>query len=190
MKNCQQLIFESLMTSDPKRLLIRKSAQVMLLRYGFARTSMDDIAREAGMSRPALYLVFKNKEDIFRDIVKSIADECILATTAASDLKLSKPERLYAMIKASFLDVLEMVMAAPHGAELLDLKSGLASDILIDWRKRNITQLAKVVGGKSANADATILLDAIDGLKSRTTNFSEIREGVKRAIALVIRSQS
>jgi AcrR family transcriptional regulator len=178
------------MAIDPKRLLIRKSAQAMLLRYGFTRTSMDDIAREAGMSRPALYLVFKNKEEIYRDIVQSIADECMGAATAALAVQSDKPERLYAMIKASFLDVLEMVISAPHGAELLDLKSGLALDILTDWRKRNLVLLAKAIGGKSATSDATILLDAIDGLKSRTTEIAEIRSGVKRVIALVLRDQS
>jgi AcrR family transcriptional regulator len=178
------------MTIDPKRLLIRKGAQSMMLRYGFARTSMDDIAREAGMSRPALYLVFKNKEEIYRDIVQSIADECIIAATAALAVKSSKSECLYAMIKAGFLDVLAMVMSAPHGAELLDLKSGLALDILIDWRKRNLALLAKAIGGKSAKSDAAILLDAIDGLKSRTTKITEIRIGVKRVIALVLRDRS
>jgi hypothetical protein len=82
------------------------------------------------------------------------------------------------------------VISAPHGAELLDLKSGLALDILTDWRKRNLVLLAKAIGGKSATSDATILLDAIDGLKSRTTEIAEIRSGVKRVIALVLRDQS
>jgi AcrR family transcriptional regulator len=175
------------MTSDPKRLLIRKNAQMLMLRYGFARTSMDDIARECGMSRPALYLVFKNKEDIYRDLVQAIADDCIIAASAALKCKLNKPELLYAMIKASFLDVFEMVLATPHGGELLDLKLGLAADILIDWRNRNTNLLAKAIGGKSASSDAVILLDAIDGLKSRTSDFLEICAGVKRIIALVIR---
>jgi AcrR family transcriptional regulator len=175
------------MTSDPRRILIRKAAQTVMLRYGFARTSMDDIARESSLSRPALYLVFKNKEEIYRDLVKSIADDCVLATTAALELKHSKPQRLYAMIKASCLDVLEMVFAAPHGVELLDLKSGLAADILIDWREQNLSLLAKAIGGKSARSDATILLDAIDGLKARTSDMAEIRLGVKRVIALVVR---
>ena len=37
----------------------------VFLAYGFARTTMDDIARAADMSRPALYLLFKNKTDIY-----------------------------------------------------------------------------------------------------------------------------
>ena len=36
--------------------------------YGYRRTAMDDIARGAGMSRTALYLHYRNKEDIFRSL--------------------------------------------------------------------------------------------------------------------------
>ena len=34
-------------------------------RYGYRRTSLGDIADEAGLSRPALYHYFRNKEDVF-----------------------------------------------------------------------------------------------------------------------------
>ncbi|TJV53886.1 MAG: helix-turn-helix transcriptional regulator, partial [Mesorhizobium sp.] len=54
--------------TDPKRARILDSAMKVFLAYGFARTTMDDIARAADMSRPALYLQFKNKTDIYRAI--------------------------------------------------------------------------------------------------------------------------
>ncbi|TIY03824.1 MAG: helix-turn-helix transcriptional regulator, partial [Mesorhizobium sp.] len=54
--------------TDPKRARILEGALKVFLAYGFARTTMDDIARAADMSRPALYLQFKNKTDIYRAI--------------------------------------------------------------------------------------------------------------------------
>jgi AcrR family transcriptional regulator len=44
---------------------IIEAATSVFLRYGFRRTTMGDIAEAAGISRPALYLRFCNKEKVF-----------------------------------------------------------------------------------------------------------------------------
>src|SRR3546814_1937855 len=45
------------------------AAADQFIRYGFARTTMGDIARAADMSRPALYLLFPGKEELFEAAV-------------------------------------------------------------------------------------------------------------------------
>lgn len=49
------------------RLLI--SAASLFARWGFDKTSMDDIAREAGVSKGGVYLEFPNKEALFKAVV-------------------------------------------------------------------------------------------------------------------------
>jgi TetR/AcrR family acrAB operon transcriptional repressor len=44
--------------------ILNSSAQ-LIARYGFDKTTMEDIAREAGVSKGALYLHFKSKDDLF-----------------------------------------------------------------------------------------------------------------------------
>jgi AcrR family transcriptional regulator len=44
--------------SDDKRTRILAAARSVFLRYGFKRVNMNDIADAAGVSRPALYLLF------------------------------------------------------------------------------------------------------------------------------------
>src|SRR5262245_65781694 len=51
---------------------IHHAAFILFCRYGFKRTSMEDIAAEAGLSRAALYLQFRNKEDIFCDLAREL----------------------------------------------------------------------------------------------------------------------
>lgn len=51
------------------------SARAVFLRYGFARTTMDDLARAAGMSRPALYLLFAGKEEVFAATIDDLWQE-------------------------------------------------------------------------------------------------------------------
>ena len=55
-----------------KRDQIIVAATAVFLRYGHARTTMNDVAEEARISRPALYLVFPRKEDIFAAVTERL----------------------------------------------------------------------------------------------------------------------
>ncbi|MBT4088230.1 MAG: TetR/AcrR family transcriptional regulator [Deltaproteobacteria bacterium] len=48
---------------------ISAAALTVFMRHGYKKATMNDIAIEAGISRPAIYLVFKNKQDIFKAVV-------------------------------------------------------------------------------------------------------------------------
>lgn len=59
---------------ERKEERIIEAAIDIFLRYGYARTTMGDIAQGARISRPALYLVFPRKEDIFAAVIRRIGD--------------------------------------------------------------------------------------------------------------------
>lgn len=64
----------SVKSSEAKRqLVLTVSAEVFSLN-GYARTTMGDLAKAAGMSRPALYLVFPRKEQLFSTLLREAAD--------------------------------------------------------------------------------------------------------------------
>lgn len=46
-----------------------------LSRWGFGKTTLNDIIREAGISRPTFYKHFKNKEDVVHDALLERADQ-------------------------------------------------------------------------------------------------------------------
>jgi len=48
---------------------IIEAAMMVFAEKGFAAAKLDDIARQAGVSKGALYLYFETKEDIFRAVV-------------------------------------------------------------------------------------------------------------------------
>ncbi|WP_246739599.1 TetR/AcrR family transcriptional regulator [Martelella sp. HB161492] len=55
---------------DPvKRAQILKGAQRVFLRVGFDAASMNDITREAGVSKGTIYVYFENKEILFRTMI-------------------------------------------------------------------------------------------------------------------------
>ncbi len=55
----------------------------VFLRYGFKKTSMDDIARAAGLSRQGLYLHYRTKEELFKAAVVAQTDSLRAARKAA-----------------------------------------------------------------------------------------------------------
>lgn len=54
--------------------LIVCAAQELFSRYGFERTTIDDIARQAGIGKGSVYLEFQNKDDILMAVIRKFAD--------------------------------------------------------------------------------------------------------------------
>ncbi len=57
---------------EERKKAIIKAAVRIFSSKGFVRTTVSDIAHEAGFSKSALYFYFRKKEDIIREILKSI----------------------------------------------------------------------------------------------------------------------
>ena len=54
--------------SDQRRNQIMEAALTVFSRLGFERASMDNIAKEAGVSKGALYLYYKSKDAIIATV--------------------------------------------------------------------------------------------------------------------------
>lgn len=50
---------------DVRQMEIAKAAMILLSEKGYANTTMNDIAKAAGISKPTLYQYFKGKESLF-----------------------------------------------------------------------------------------------------------------------------
>src|SRR5580692_11026068 len=61
-----------------KRDRILDAAQSLFVRYGVKRTSIDEVAREAGVAKGTVYLSFKSKAELFA----AIADRLCASTLA------------------------------------------------------------------------------------------------------------
>lgn len=57
------------------REAIMDFSSTLFLRYGFKKTTMDDVARICRIGKATLYKFFKNKEDLYREIIKREIDE-------------------------------------------------------------------------------------------------------------------
>ncbi len=56
-------------TNRSRKAAILVAAQPVFLRHGYRKTSMDDVARAADVSRQGLYVHFESKEQLFREMI-------------------------------------------------------------------------------------------------------------------------
>ena len=68
---------------DNRRKQLLDAAFAVFLRFGFRKTSMDEVARAAELSRQGLYLHFATKEDLFRATLEHAVDTALDEATAA-----------------------------------------------------------------------------------------------------------
>jgi len=107
-------------------------------------------------------------------------------------------ERMLAAIERSLIAMMKTITDSPHGAELLDHKNTLAADLAALWRdrlrqsfrkamlaeaKRNEVDLA--ARGLTADALADLLLDGLEGMKSRITDAAEQRKSAERLVKVI-----
>jgi AcrR family transcriptional regulator len=163
--------------------------------YGYRRTSMDDIARGAGLSRTALYLHYRNKEDIFRSLATRYFSDALRDMRAALDQGADTESSLTAAMAAKDGKFMEVVLSTPHGQELLDAGFSVTGDIaaqaedqmaalLADWLAR---RAVPADAGTPADVAATILA-ALKGLKSGARSLAEYRAGQARLARLIARA--
>ncbi|SLN18954.1 TetR/AcrR family transcriptional regulator [Ruegeria meonggei] len=117
------------LNDDPRQKAILSSAFQAFAAYGFRKTSMDDIARGAGMSRPAVYLHYKNKEAIVRKLTQLYYEEKALAVAQALEGPGSVPETVAKAVHAQSEGIAE-ILASPHGLEMLDTTKSMATEIV------------------------------------------------------------
>lgn len=85
----------STVADTPRRDAVLDSALVTFARFGYRKTSMEEVARAAHISRPGLYFLFASKDDLFRAAVTRSLEADIAAVErvlAVTDRPL--PERL------------------------------------------------------------------------------------------------
>ncbi|MFY2825937.1 TetR/AcrR family transcriptional regulator [Ruegeria sp. MALMAid1280] len=120
---------------DSRQKAILNSAFQAFATYGFRKTSMDDIARGAGMSRPAVYLHFRNKEAIVSKLTEVYYAEKSAAVAEALASSGSVPDVLTRAIKAQ-TEGMAAILASPHGLEMLDNTKSMAAEIISEGEAR------------------------------------------------------
>ena len=125
---------------------ILDAARTLLARQGFRRTSMDHVAREAGLSRRTLYLHFENKQGLFLATIGKLV-EGLLARLEQEARAAGAPEaRILSMLELRVMHRLDGV--ADHYQSLDELMAHLRPAYLErreQWFEAEAAILARVL---------------------------------------------
>ena len=130
---------------ESRRAAIFEAAQTCFFQYGLERTRMEDIARLAQISRPALYEHFENKSAIFLALARHLIESFL--QEAERELQGAGPvwKRIAAAFEVWSVKPLEMIMAAPHADEMILAGSGLGAEVYREGREKFCQSLASVL---------------------------------------------
>ncbi|MGR8919541.1 MAG: TetR/AcrR family transcriptional regulator [Gammaproteobacteria bacterium] len=180
------------MSSD-KQQAVLDAAQAQFLRYGFRRVTMGDIAGAAGMSRPALYLLFANKEAIFNGVLERYMNAALAAIEAGLEDFSTLADKLSFAVELWTVRPYELLNDTPEGRELSDCSYGFALE-LVEASYRRFEQvvteiLRPYVGrngldGPEAGALAEVFAVSLRGIKSGARDLAHLRTLVANLIAI------
>jgi AcrR family transcriptional regulator len=146
-------------TENQRRDAILVAAATVFRRYGYRRTSMEDIAKETGVSRPSLYSHFKNKDEVFRCLSKQLHENALYESKRileADPEKTPLEERLEGALASKLGDVTTFGGESPHGNEICDEANRLCGDIVLEASSRFQTMLTTALRKADRKGDIAL----------------------------------
>jgi AcrR family transcriptional regulator len=168
----------------------------VFLRYGYKRVTMNDIAEAAGMSRPALYLVFDSKEQIFKGVYERWVKETLMDIESKIGHLKTPNEKLRTAFELWTVRPFERMQASSEAAELLESTFGFAQDAVNQGYRSFEKVLLPVLKSHpnfqsakpkiSAEKTAHILSGAVRGFKIVAKDAAEIRSLIRELLILLL----
>ena len=175
---------------EERREGVITAAAAVFLRYGYARTTMADLAASAGLSRPTLYLLFPDKDEIFTAVIRRLNRQMLDRFRSALPKLQTTDKRVQYCCEEW----------GAHGAEIIEKHSDakdlfdLAFPVVREMNESFVDFLAELLPGPAArsavNASsreiARNLVYSFRGLKEGAKDSAHLRRTIRLQVALVL----
>jgi AcrR family transcriptional regulator len=183
-----------------RRRRVLEAALVTFARFGFRKTSMDEVAHVADISRQGLYFYFRNKDDLFREAVQKWLDdgmETVESQLSQDDVAIE--DRLISAIDAWF--GLQVELLGSDATDLIERSKALVGDMFFRYGmafqakleaaidKSELTRDVERRGLASADV-ARLLYRCALGWKPARLTRAEFLQQMTTAVRLICRSGS
>ncbi len=192
------------MLKKTKKQKIIKTAAKLFSKFGFRGVSMNTIAAEISITKPALYYHFKNKEDLYFEAANSSFKSLIGELKSVVKDKSKTPrEKLLAMSKKYFeIGLQDESFTKIMARGSFEKKDGSISSRLVKLRKKTNKIFEKIFlelykersffKKKNPKNDASLLMGTIDGLtiNAEFLNKAEkekVEKQIKRVASLILK---
>ncbi len=182
-----------------KKITIIKAAQELFARFGFVKTTVDEIARAARMGKATLYHYFRSKEDVFKEViekesrilngkVKEAIDKeetpqkKIRAFVLTRMMYLNELANIYSALKDEFLNHYAFIEKAREKDFYQEIKS--VKNILNEGIEKNIFVI------QDAELTSFAIISAMKGLEypwSIKVSLPDIETNVDKLLEILFR---
>jgi AcrR family transcriptional regulator len=168
---------------DEKRKELLAKAVTCFTRHGYSKTTLDDVAREAGINKASLYHYFKNKEALFLQVMLEVSAAGIDGLKTRTQ-QLKQPEKQVIFYFSERLHYfLQIVRLNSLNKETLLHLQVLFDAVYQPVKEKEITWLAGIVKalvpplspGKAVQY-ARLLFDTADAIKHNAVFTSTLLE--------------
>jgi AcrR family transcriptional regulator len=156
---------------------------------------MQDVAAEAGISRPALYLIFANKEEIFKAAVEQISGESLIAIRAGLENYSDIEAKLNFTFELWTVRPFEVMLNSPDARDLVDCTHGFAKETMqrigVEFEELLVEILKPLVpAGQTSVLPITqvaqLMAASIHGYKEVAGSVAELRTMIAGLIKLML----
>ena len=133
---------------ERRRKQILEAALHCFLTFGFSKTSMDDVAKKAGVSRPLIYLKFANKEDLFRGVFDHLMDGRFERAGQAVKANGSKRERLLAVSEILLVEPWRRIVGQPMTGDFYEMCSVHLPQVTEEYQRKFVACAQTLLGDK------------------------------------------
>ena len=175
-----------------RRTGLLEASLAVFARFGFRKTSMDEVARAAQISRQGLYLHFANKEELFRATLRHACEASLRDALRALATDAPLPERLV----TSFDEWVGRYVGrfAADAADLMEAAETLGENVLKEHQKLFIDALAGALreGGlaaayKPAGVTARQLAENLAATAGGLKHWCDTREEFRASLVIAVR---
>lgn len=158
---------------EERRKDILDAALYCFLNFGYSKTSMDDVAKKAGLSRPLIYLKFKNKEDLLIGLFDHIMEGPLAQAAEIAKSNLSKKERLGRVVEVLKIGPWGKISGCPMSQEFFSTCCMLDEKHFENFEKQKMKILTEILGDKT---EAEVFSLAADGFLDDHPTCSQLKK--------------
>ncbi len=164
-------------TSEQRRNQILDAGLALALKNGLRGTSMEALAREAGIAKPTLYSYFPNKDAVFVAVLQRIFEQLQQQVESNLNGKGDLVFRISSALASKHKFICILLEGSPHREEIYSEKSKIAANELAQFENWLQIKISQALGESRRDLPqnyAQLLIACANGIAQKASSASQI----------------
>ncbi len=166
---------------------IIEAAIRLFSRYGVKRTSMNDLATEAGIARQTLYNSFSNKDEVLRATIQLFADRAVAQIDAGLQKTSDLGERLDVVFRHVAVEPYDQLNASPNTEDIIEGFNASSQEEITAADERFRAIIARILEpSRNAIEDSGLTLEQFADFVQRSASAAKHSAGNRNHLARLL----